>query len=394
MADFPFAPKMPLVEKIAARLAQEPPFEDEPLNTAVICDLLNTTFWASMQFEEGRSVRASLAIMKPQYSLSTGIIRLSDPIDLSSHSIAKLSASFPFRRGAVCVTILPAGQPQIWGLVIPKPEHEWLLEILGPGYFVIRNGLYIQAAVLSDGSLILFDEMTRLEDQWCNLLFDHLNHTSIGRQIPFVGRARFHGFLQLLSRAMVDHRCGGSVVIVNPEDNSWKNAVDFTYAFDGPQKYLVNLHSKLKIWQEKWSQSHDRKQTEKGREPPEISFYPDSDEEKKLHAALRLVGGLTAVDGALVMTNSLEILGYGTKLKPIAKELSIKEWLPFKGYSEDTKRLDDLGGTRHRSAAQFAFQQPGTSVFVASQDGRFTIFCADDSGTELLALRVELLLLL
>lgn len=393
MNAFPLTPKLPLVKQVAARIAEEPFFSDHPPDVAQICSALNTAFWASMQSEEGRSVRASLILMKPGYLRSEETFRFSDPIHLSSHIIAKLSASFPFGRGAVGVTFSSAGRPLVWGFVLPKPEHGWVLEILGPGYIVIRNGLSIQAAVLPDGSLILFDELTHLEDDWCNLLFHHANHTSVGRPIPFERRAHFHGLLRVLSRAMVDHRRGGSVVIVNPGDDAWKNAVDFTYALGGSQEYLTVLYSKLGKWQVRWSRNQDRKRKAKGEERPDIAFYPDSAPERRLLEALRLVGGLTAVDGALVMTNRLEILGYGAKLKATEKELSVKEWLPFRGYARESMRLEDLGGTRHRSAALFAAQHPETSVFVASQDGRFTIFCADGAGTEVLALRVELLLL-
>lgn len=395
MTEFPFTPKLPLVKQIAARLAEEVFVSDDPPSARTICGLLNMTFWASMQSEEGRAVRASLTMMDPKYPRPEDVVRLSRPINLSSHSVTKLSASFPFGRGAMGVAFSPAGQPTIWGVLLPKPVHAWSLEILGPGYVAIRNGLSIQAAVLPDGSLILFDEMTRLENDWTDSLFQHVNHTCLGRPIPFERRTHFHGLLQVLARAMVDHRRGGSVVWVNPEDESWKGAVDFTYDLAGPQDYVATRYSKLQAWQTRWSRNEDRKRkSQRGSaSEPELRFYPDSKPERTLHEALRLVGGLTAVDGALVMTNGLELLGYGAKLKQAPKDLSIREWLPFHGYAVETKRLEHLGGTRHRSAAQFVSDHPETAIFVASQDGRFTIFCSDESGTEVKALRVELLLL-
>ena len=36
--------------------------------------------------------------------------------------------------------------------------------------------------------------------------------------------------------------------------------------------------------------------------------------------------------------------------------------------------MSDLGGTRHQSAAQFAFDQPRAVAIVASQDGDVTLF--------------------
>jgi hypothetical protein len=330
--------------------------------------------------------------MNPDYSSSQDIFPLSDTMELSSHSIAKLSASFPFRRGAIAVTFPHRGHPLIWGIILPKPEHGFLVEILGPGYIVIKNGLFIQATLLPNGSPILFNDLTRLEDEWCDLLFHSTSHTIIGQKIPLKNRYGFYGFLHILSRAMVEHRQGGSVVIVSPDDYAWKASIDFTYKFNTSEQYLTNRFSSLKKWRDKWSRTQERKKKSRGERNPEI-FYPDSEPARNLHEALRLVGGMTAVDGAVVMTTNLQILGYGAKLMPKPMEMSIKEWLPFQGISAESMTIGDIGGTRHRSAAQFVHQYPGIIVLVASQDGRFTIFCENESADEVLAIRVELLLL-
>ena len=52
-----------------------------------------------------------------------------------------------------------------------------------------------------------------------------------------------------------------------------------------------------------------------------------------------------------------------------------------------------LGGTRHLSAAQFVHDQRDAVALVASQDGRFTIFCWSDIENMVHAHRVETLLL-
>ncbi|MCH9018997.1 MAG: hypothetical protein IIA73_01335 [Proteobacteria bacterium] len=395
MKNFPLTPNMTFVSEITARFREDSLSDDQAPGAGNICSVCNTAFWASMQSEEGRSVQAALALMNPTLSpsRSSEVLRLANPIELSSHSIAKLSASFPYRRGALAVTFPPRGRPLIWGIVLPKPEHEWLLEILAPGYIVIRNAFSIQAAVLPDGSRILFDERSRLEDEWCDLLFSYAKHTAIGRLIPFHLRFQFYGFLQELSRAMAEHRRGGSVVIVDPNDHDWKDAVDFTFEFNASEEYLVRPLLDLRKWRDRWSRNQERKRKVEGQKRPELVFYPDSEPERRLNQALRLIGGLTAVDGALVMTTTMHILGYGAKLKTTAKELSVREWLPFRGYASEPIRMEDISGTRHRSAAQFVFEHPEAIIFVASQDGRFTVFCSDEAGYEVLAHRIELLLL-
>jgi DNA integrity scanning protein DisA with diadenylate cyclase activity len=54
---------------------------------------------------------------------------------------------------------------------------------------------------------------------------------------------------------------------------------------------------------------------------------------------------------------------------------------------------EQLGGTRHLSAAQFVQDQRDAVAFVASQDGRFTIFEWSASEAMVHAHRVDVLLL-
>lgn len=390
MRDFPLTPKEPWVAKVIERFAEDFISCDAVPDAWQICDLLNTTFWASMQTEEGHSVRASLVLMTPDGSDSRDLFRLSKPVELSPNSITKLSASFPLNRGSIAINFPSQGHPIIWGLVLTKPQIEWFVEILGPGYIVIREGFHILAALFPDGKRILFPKNTRLDDEWCHSLFEN---NIFSNQISFEFQTQFHGFLQVLSLAMVEHQRGGSIVVVNPTSKDWRRAIDFTYKFNKPQEHLSNLVSELREWQEKDYIEQDQKRKAKGDSFTEIIFSGDSEQEKKLHQALRLVGGLTAVDGALVMTTDMKILGYGAKLKAPPKHFKVREWLPYSLHASEPISIEDFGGTRHQSAAQFVFKYPETTILVASQDGRFTIFSYNESYDEALACRVELLLL-
>jgi hypothetical protein len=127
---FPFTSQTPLVREVTARLAEDSIFAQTP-GAGQVCGLINTMFWARMQSEEGRLVRASVALVSPDGPLSHDVFRLSNPIELTPHSIAKLSASFPFRRGAIAITFPPQDHPLIWGFILPKPQYGWQVEIWG-----------------------------------------------------------------------------------------------------------------------------------------------------------------------------------------------------------------------------------------------------------------------
>jgi len=108
------------------------------------------------------------------------------------------------------------------------------------------------------------------------------------------------------------------------------------------------------------------------------------------------IAGLTAVDGAVVLTDQHQLLGFGAKIArrkgwPQVEQVTVTE--PIKGATPTLVHPDQLGGTRHLSAAQFVQEKREAVAFVASQDGRFTIFVWSDSEATVHAHRVDALLL-
>ncbi len=66
---------------------------------------------------------------------------------------------------------------------------------------------------------------------------------------------------------------------------------------------------------------------------------------------------------------------------------------PIEGAASTLVHPDQLGGTRHLSAAQFVQDQREAVALVASQDGRFTIFAWSECEAKVYAHRVDALLL-
>ena len=87
---------------------------------------------------------------------------------------------------------------------------------------------------------------------------------------------------------------------------------------------------------------------------------------------------------------------FGAKIQqiealPAAVDLRICR--PMEGSCETNLNISDLGGTRHQSAAQFAYDQPQAVAVVASQDGDVTFFTREQNGTLLAVQQAELALL-
>jgi len=118
--------------------------------------------------------------------------------------------------------------------------------------------------------------------------------------------------------------------------------------------------------------------------------------QEALSRAVDIIAGLTAVDGATIITDRYELLAFGAKIArrdgcPRVESVTVTE--PIEGSTATTLNPTELGGTRHMSAAQFVHDQRNAVALVASQDGHFTVFAWSPCESMVHAHRVESLLL-
>jgi hypothetical protein len=88
------------------------------------------------------------------------------------------------------------------------------------------------------------------------------------------------------------------------------------------------------------------------------------------------VGRLTAVDGAVLLNTDLEVLGFGAMIKTGELKDDTQVVVLEPGVSDSPNQattLAALGGSRHRSAAEYCNAQKEALAFVASQDGPLTL---------------------
>jgi hypothetical protein len=131
----------------------------------------------------------------------------------------------------------------------------------------------------------------------------------------------------------------------------------------------------------------------------ELMNNPETERRRWQEAFARAVdgvAGLTAVDGATIITDRYELLAFGAKIgrrdgSPRIETVIVTE--PIEGSAATTMNPSEMGGTRHFSAAQFVHDQRDAVALVASQDGRFTIFAWSACEATVHAHRVEALLL-
>ncbi|HYP01732.1 MAG TPA: hypothetical protein VER76_16185, partial [Pyrinomonadaceae bacterium] len=112
--------------------------------------------------------------------------------------------------------------------------------------------------------------------------------------------------------------------------------------------------------------------------------------------AVEALAGLTAVDGATVISDQYELLAFGAKITRRDGGAQVEQVIvtePIIGGAPSIVHPIQLGGTRHLSAAQFVQDQHDSVSLVASQDGRFTVFAWSPCEGMVHAHRVETLLL-
>jgi hypothetical protein len=176
-----------------------------------------------------------------------------------------------------------------------------------------------------------------------------------------------------LAISMRAHGHGGSLLIVPAQSGDWLASIA------RPIPYAVQpAYSEL----------------------AQLLATPDPEREaswrERMHRTVEMIAGLTAVDGATILTQEYDLLAFGAKIVRAPACEPIEELAILEPVAEVAHRIADpsqLGGTRHLSAAQFVHDQRDALALVASQDGRFTAFVWPPGGTMVHAHRMESLLL-
>ena len=102
--------------------------------------------------------------------------------------------------------------------------------------------------------------------------------------------------------------------------------------------------------------------------------------EESLADAADVVAGLTAIDGALVLTSDLRVHGFGAEIvldaaAPV-NAYQVRGHLARTGHGPEVD--SESFGMRHRSAMRCVGVAEATAAFVASQDGRVSFFWKQD----------------
>ncbi|SPF36989.1 conserved hypothetical protein [Candidatus Sulfopaludibacter sp. SbA4] len=325
-------------------------------NAETIEALIDAAFWASLRREETYLPRISLAFLSP--SEAPHPILFERPMRLAPAGLARVAPAV--ERPGIHLGVWP-GQDEllVWGATRAIPVLCFVLEVAAPGLLVVKHHSGEESRKFINVAVLEGDRIKFIEER------------ASGRPDPPLLSAITMVQLAVSMRA---HGRGGSLLVVPAGTESWRESIvqPLPYAVSPPFGELAALNQETPdptarhLWQE------------------------------AIGPAVADVGGLTAVDGAVVLNNRYELLGFGAKIArrhywPPVEQVMLTE--PVEGAVPSLVHPEEIGGTRHSSAAQFVHDQRDAVALVASQDGRFTVFEWSPTEEMVHAHRVETLLL-
>jgi len=329
--------ELPLARNVAAKIHSLFP----QTGAQSIEQMIDAAFWASLRREEGFTPTISLAHLTPEQSIHPILFDRRIPLDPTS--LARLSPAV--ERPGIHLGVSPEndGRLSVWGAVRALPATCFVLEVVTPGLLVIKQP--------GDDDTAKFANIAVLEGDQAKFLSTAAPPDSPPIINTLLGLDETAAVLVELAVSMRKHRRGGALLVVPVTHNDWCASIV------QPMAYQISA---------------------KG--------IPD----------VEVIAGLTAVDGATVITGGHKLLAFGAKITrregaPRIDQVAASELI--EGAEVQVVHPSQLGGTRHLSAAQFIQDQCDAVALVASQDGRFTVFSWSPTLDMVQALRVETFLL-
>jgi hypothetical protein len=337
----------------------------------VIEAIIDAAFWSSLRREEGFSPKISLAFLSPEEAGQA--LRFERQLPLTPSTLSRLAPAVE-RPGIHLGIWRNADELCVWGTTRTIPRFCFVLEVVEPGLLVVKyrrgqdTSKFVNVVVLKGDQIKVLDERgTSLPDCPAPLM-NLLGFGSFDSQVDSVN------VLVQLAVSMRTHGRGGSLLVIPQGSEQWRESIVQPISYS-----VVPAFSEL----------------------AELMRQDTFERSKRLwHEAfidaVEAMAGLTAVDGATVISDQYELLAFGAKIGRRDGGTQVEQVIvtePIIGGSASIVHPVQLGGTRHLSAAQFVQDQSESVSLVASQDGRFTVFAWSPCEGMVHAHRVETLLL-
>jgi hypothetical protein len=365
-----------------------------------LCEALSAAFQASLTSEEGRPTRFRL-LLTPLDDLpadgrpNDGVLRLrfDQSRSLNADELRRLSPAVPFETSLIGAQV-EDGRLRIWGIahsgpawlapswggrgVVPNWSYDPIIHATGPGRLAVRcagalvGGL--ERGVLVDALIDVF------ESEWFAALFAHeraiVQAEHAARQagsasptavepslVRRVGQHMLRRAIQLVRGA----RHGGMILVTDLAASRAMDGLRLKYRFDQDEpshryrtllfRILEGVAASASKASVDWSDFATNGSAELERL------------EQAVFELSRLVGNLSAVDGAVVLDKRLGLLGFGAEVSAeLPTPPQVWRALDTEGHRRVPYDTESVG-TRHRAAFRFVHDHPHGVAIVVSHDG-------------------------
>jgi len=370
--------------------------------------LLSICYQATLLREEGRAVTFRLAISGPEgfdpmAGPPSGLHRLvfGRPLPLDQHELRRLAPAAVFSRSLIGATLNGVTGQEIWGLIHSGPQ--WLQSVkggreteqtippvlivaaTGPGRLLVSFGA-VTLAELRNGTLS-GREMDVFASVWMQDTFAEVSALQRAAHIrardtvderwtdvdPAFGAVLAGHVLRRVLATVRSAQHGGTLIIVPgrrvPELLFDGRYLRMKYGFmdEEPRRRILTLMVSI---MNEFARDVPADGAAVGWDTYEASRAGQLVEmDEGLFEVAHLVADLTHVDGTVVMTDCLEILGFGVEITgELPEVLRVARAHDLEGRTREWVRTDRVG-TRHRSAYRLCQAIHDALACVVSQDG-------------------------
>ncbi len=364
---------------------------------ALVVRLLEVAYHASMTAEEGRSAFVSI-VFDEERAFGTGpwggqpVSFLDAPVSFDVEQVRRLSPVVHPDRSAIVVAVDDSGAMKIHAVLgfgddwVRMPSGDTTSATVPPGILRVgsrgpgslavfagglpmaslRSGEVSRGRISLDSELEVYqrllgpsaDRLARdVEVQVSGSTGDtpsaeHMWSTLFQRDGARMCLGRFlHPLMQRLIDGVASGGHGGTVVILAADDVS-----------SAPLQ-LKYPSSRMELWDHLAYWIALLVSTDPGEESSRLN-----ETVSHVNDVASLICDLTAVDGAVVLDQSFELMGFGAEFTASVPVDEVERRSIRGGFHPELLSAEGWG-TRHRSAFRLATECPGSLAIVASQDG-------------------------
>lgn len=356
----------------------------------VLSRLVEVMFFASMATEEGRVSPVGVVLaenLQPFGATSPAwdLVRFASPVSFEVAQVVKLASACAW-PGAFLVVVPRNGTLEIVGIATPHSRSllfgDQLVRVLArrPGVVAVRRG---------ENEIVRYEQGALRVPMWLPIKARHRPQmSSIQRTVMHSHADRaidVTAYLMRIEERMAELGHGGILAILAPSEPLKPPSITAPKKLKPP----LNLGSAILDMYEAHMVDNDNDQRRLSLSGNTPVARPPTDTEARAKARaskatevvermLEQISRLTTVDGAVVMSHSLEVLAFGAKLSSSNAPIP-KVYAATPGPRFDEEWPLNTHGTRHRAAAAFAAGNRGRLAFIVSQDGGSATFQLIDS---------------